>query len=83
MWLAAMATTATAITTTIRCAGAWSPMRADSRYHGFWARVLRWSKRPGVSDVTVRGQTNVTTDAAGYAVVPYVRPYHRNSPGAG
>ncbi len=38
---------------------------------------------PGVSDVTVRGQTNVTTDAAGYAVVPYVRPYHRNSPGAG
>ena len=34
---------------------------------------------PGVSDVTVRGQTNVTTDAAGYAVVPYVRPYHRNS----
>jgi outer membrane usher protein len=25
------------------------------------------------------GQTNVTTDAAGYAVVPYVRPYHRNS----
>ncbi|MCS5960520.1 fimbria/pilus outer membrane usher protein [Klebsiella pneumoniae subsp. pneumoniae] len=31
-------------------------------------------KRPGVSDVTVRGQTNVTTDAAGYAVVPYVRP---------
>lgn len=35
---------------------------------------------PGVSDVTVRGQTNVTTDAAGYAVVPYVRPYHRNSP---
>ncbi|MFS4685368.1 fimbria/pilus outer membrane usher protein [Klebsiella quasipneumoniae subsp. similipneumoniae] len=37
---------------------------------------------PGVSDVTVRGQTNVTTDAAGYAVVPYVRPYHRNG-GAG
>ncbi|HBW8902390.1 TPA: fimbrial biogenesis outer membrane usher protein [Klebsiella quasipneumoniae subsp. quasipneumoniae] len=34
---------------------------------------------PGVSDVTVRGQTNVTTDATGYAVVPYVRPYHRNS----
>ncbi len=30
--------------------------------------------------MTVRGQTNVTTDAAGYAVVPYVRPYHRNSP---
>lgn len=25
--------------------GAWSPMRADSRYHAFWARVLRWSKR--------------------------------------
>ena len=34
---------------------------------------------PGVSDVRVRGQTNVTTDGAGYAVVPYVRPYHRNS----
>jgi len=29
--------------------------------------------------VRVQGQTNVTTDAAGYAVVPYVRPYHRNS----
>lgn len=26
--------------------GAWSPMRADSRYHAFLARVLRWSKRP-------------------------------------
>lgn len=34
---------------------------------------------PGVSDVTVRGQTNVSTDAAGYAVVPYIRPYHTNN----
>lgn len=31
---------------------------------------------PGVSDVVVRGQTNITTDAFGYAVVPFVRPYH-------
>ncbi|EPH2696219.1 fimbria/pilus outer membrane usher protein [Klebsiella aerogenes] len=34
---------------------------------------------PGVSDVTVRGQTNVSTDSAGYAIVPYIRPYHTNS----
>lgn len=34
---------------------------------------------PGVSDVAVRGQTNVMTDSAGYAVVPFVRPYHENS----
>jgi outer membrane usher protein len=29
--------------------------------------------------VAVRGQTNVMTDSAGYAVVPFVRPYHENS----
>ncbi|EPV8395274.1 fimbria/pilus outer membrane usher protein [Klebsiella aerogenes] len=34
---------------------------------------------PGVSDVTVRGQTNVSTDSAGYAIVPYIRPYHSNN----
>lgn len=34
---------------------------------------------PGVSDVTVRGQTNVSTDSAGYAIVPYIRPYHTNN----
>ena len=34
---------------------------------------------PGVSDVAVRGQTNVTTDSSGYAIVPYIRPYHVNS----
>jgi outer membrane usher protein len=29
--------------------------------------------------VAVRGQTNITTDAFGYAVVPFVRPYHENN----
>ncbi|EPN4484060.1 fimbria/pilus outer membrane usher protein [Klebsiella aerogenes] len=34
---------------------------------------------PGVGDVAVRGQTNVTTDSTGYAIVPYIRPYHINN----
>ena len=33
----------------------------------------------GVKDIAVRGQTNVTTDASGYAIVPYARSYHENS----
>ena len=34
---------------------------------------------PGAGDVTVRGQTNIKTDANGFAVIPYVRAYHENS----
>ncbi len=34
---------------------------------------------PGVGNVAVRGQTNVTTDSTGYAIVPYIRPYHINN----
>lgn len=34
---------------------------------------------PGVQGIAVRGQTNITTDRAGYAVVPYLRSYHENS----
>ncbi|WP_410260996.1 fimbria/pilus outer membrane usher protein [Klebsiella pneumoniae] len=58
------------------CAG-----RAARRTHAITlsGREFCAGRNAGVSDVTVRGQTNVTTDAAGYAVVPYVRPYHRNS----
>lgn len=33
----------------------------------------------GVKGIAVRGQTNVTTDASGYAIVPYARSYHQNS----
>lgn len=47
-----------------------------SRYLGESVALI---EAPGVSDVAVRGQTNVMTDSAGYAVVPFVRPYHENS----
>lgn len=47
-----------------------------SRYLGESVALV---EAPGVSDVAVRGQTNVMTDSAGYAVVPYVRPYHENN----
>ncbi|MFG6652989.1 fimbria/pilus outer membrane usher protein [Scandinavium sp. M-37] len=33
---------------------------------------------PGVSGMSVSGQTNVHTDMFGNAVVPFVRPYHTN-----
>ncbi|MCT4706575.1 fimbrial biogenesis outer membrane usher protein [Enterobacteriaceae bacterium H16N7] len=33
---------------------------------------------PGVAGMPVSGQTNVSTDLFGNAVVPYVRPYHAN-----
>lgn len=42
-----------------------------SRYLGESVALI---EAPGVSDVAVRGQTNVMTDSAGYAVVPFVRP---------
>ncbi|BDH44715.1 outer membrane usher protein [Salmonella enterica subsp. enterica serovar Choleraesuis] len=32
-----------------------------------------------VSDIKLEHTTNVTTDSAGYAVVPYLTPYHHNS----
>ncbi len=47
-----------------------------SRYLGESVALV---EAPGVSDVAVLGQTNVMTDSAGYAVVPFVRPYHENS----
>jgi outer membrane usher protein len=47
-----------------------------SRYLGESVALV---EAPGVSDVAVRGQTNITTDAFGYAVVPFVRPYHENN----
>lgn len=47
-----------------------------SRYLGESVALV---EAPGVSDVAVRGQTNVMTDSAGYAVVPFVRPYHENN----
>ncbi|ELY4158352.1 fimbrial biogenesis outer membrane usher protein [Cronobacter turicensis] len=34
---------------------------------------------PGAKAIPVNGQNNVQTDAAGNAVVPYVRPYHENA----
>lgn len=47
-----------------------------SRYLGESVALV---EAPGVKDVAVRGQTNVMTDSAGYAVVPFVRAYHENN----
>ena len=47
-----------------------------SRYLGESVALV---EAPGVSNIAVRGQTNVMTDSAGYAVVPFVRPYHENN----
>ena len=47
-----------------------------SRYLGESVALI---EAPGVRDIAVRGQTNVMTDSAGYAVVPFVRPYHENN----
>lgn len=35
-------------------------------------------KAPDASDVAIQGRTGVTTNAQGYAVVPYLTPYQRN-----
>ena len=34
---------------------------------------------PGASDVTIQSASNVSTDRRGYAVVPSLSPYHKNS----
>ncbi|WP_139540854.1 fimbria/pilus outer membrane usher protein [Klebsiella spallanzanii] len=47
-----------------------------SRYLGESVALV---EAPGVKDVAIRGQTNVVTDSAGYAVVPFVRAYHENN----
>ncbi|WP_024913717.1 fimbria/pilus outer membrane usher protein [Chania multitudinisentens] len=36
-------------------------------------------KVPGAAGVSVGGQTGVKTDWRGYAIVPYVSPYHKNT----